>query len=145
MRTPLDARLYLAALALCPPAFRREFGAEMARDFDEARAEAKAQGPRAVWTFRGDIARDWLLTFARQWLRSGWPVIVAAAILGPLAGASALASLWPPAVITVPVNTPDGEVLALELLITIVFFVIASTIIFTLAFARRRRPRARRN
>ena len=146
LSVPLDVRLYRAALLACPPAFRREFAAEMTRDFEEARAEAAAVGTRrAIWGVRAHMAHDLLRTAARQWMRSGWPGIVAAAILGPFAGASALASLWPTSVLELPANTPNADVLALALLIAIVFFVIASTIIFTLAFAGRRKPRCHRH
>lgn len=141
----VDARLYRIALHLCPPGFRREFSEEMTRDFEEARRDAAASGaPRALLAFRAQMALDLARTVVGQWGRSGWPAIVAAAVIGPLAATSALASLWPPVVIEGPANNPDVDMITLELLVAVVFLVIAATIVFTLVFAQSKRPRRRR-
>src|SRR6185295_11324783 len=73
--TPIEARLYRAALRLCPDAFRRDHGDEMMCDFDDARSEAAASGARAVWAFRLLVAADLGRTLVVQWLRTGLPVI----------------------------------------------------------------------
>jgi hypothetical protein len=141
----LDSRLYRAALYLCPPAFRREFAGDMTRDFDDARRDALAEaiGGR-LWQFRALMAVDLARTVAREWLTSAWPFVVLAAIVGPLAITSLLARFWRPVVIAVPAGAPDADLVVLELLVAVVFFVVASTIIFTLTFARIRQPRRRR-
>ena len=79
-----------------------------------------------------DLAR----TIVRQWLRTGWPFIVAASILYPLASASALASLWRRTPFVLPRGTADADVMVLALLAAIVLVVIAATIILTLWFTR---------
>ena len=89
---PLDARLYRAALRLCPGAFREDYGAEMAADFDAARAEAAAVGPGAVWTLRLLLGVDLTRTIAVQWLRTVLPVIGGIAAAGSLALMVGLAS-----------------------------------------------------
>jgi hypothetical protein len=137
--------LYRAALRLCPPAFRREFSSEMIQDFEEARREAApAGGTGGLWRFRARMLADVIRTLVTQWLRTGWPWIVALAIAGPLAAASGLARLWQPPVLALPAGTPDAELISLALLISVIVLVIATTIILTLCFTPRVRPRNRR-
>ena len=79
-----DARLYRAALQLCPGEFRREHGDEMACDFDEARGEVASAGARAVWTLRLLMGVDLARTIVVQWLRTGLPAIGCVALVCPL-------------------------------------------------------------
>lgn len=128
----LDTRLYHAALYLYPPAFRQEF-----RVFNEARYETQASSRGGgLWAFRAGMSADLACTIVRQWLRTGWPFIVAASILYPLAAASALASLWRRTPFVLPRGTADADVMVLALLAAIVLVVIATTIILTLWFTR---------
>jgi len=112
--TPVDVSVYRAALYLCPPAFRREFAPQMIRDFDEARQEAAVSGDarRRLWPFRARMTGDLVKTAVWQWLRTGWPVIVALAMTTSLAAAAALASLWPRAVFPLSLDSPDADVMA---------------------------------
>ena len=139
---PFDARLYHVALCLYPPVFRREFSEELVRDFDEARQEAHRA--RCLWAFRAMIGADLARSIARQWLHSGWPVILIGAVAAPLALASSLARLWQPRLIPIAADNPDAEGIALALLAVVVLLVIASTIIFTQCFAAPRPHRRRR-
>jgi len=140
----LDTRLYRAALSLYPPAFRREFSPDMVRDFDEARHEAQVTDQGCgLWTFRAQMITDLASTVVWQWLRTGLPFIVVLAVTGPLIAASALASLWRPVSIVLPRETADADMIVLELLVAVVLFVIAATIIFTLWFTRPIRRRIR--
>jgi hypothetical protein len=139
MRPPasLDARCYHAALFLCPPAFRREFSREILLVFDEARQEARlAAGGSGLWPFRARMSADLAITIARQWLRTGWPIVAPLAILYPFAASSALASLWKLIPFRIPSGTPDADVLMLELLAAVVLLIVAATIILTLWFTR---------
>ena len=139
MRPPpsLDTRCYQAALYLCPPAFRREFSCEIVRVFDEARHETEGSGrSRGLWMFRARMLADLAVTFVSQWLRTGWPAIFTAALLGPLATGSAVASLWRRAPFALPRATPDADVILLALLAAVVIVIIATTIILTLWFTR---------
>ena len=78
-----DARLYRAALHLCPGEFRREHGEEMACDFDEARGEVASAGARAVWMLRLLMGLDLARTIVVQWLRTGLPAIGCVALALP--------------------------------------------------------------
>jgi hypothetical protein len=139
MRLPvsLDARCYRAALFLCPPAFRREFSEEILRVFDEARQEALAPARGSgLWSFRARMSADLVVTIARQWRRTGWPIMVPLAMLYPLAASSALATLWRRIPFHGLRGTADADILMLELLAAVVLLIIAGTIILTLWFTR---------
>jgi hypothetical protein len=139
MRSPasVDARCCHAALFLCPPAFRREFSEEILRVFDEARQEAQlSAGGSGLWLFRARMIADLAITIARQWLRTGWPVMASLAIVYPLTAASALASLWRRLPFRMPRATADSDLLMLELLAAVVLLIVAATIILTLWFTR---------
>ena len=142
----LDGRLYRAALSLCPAGFRREHGDEMARDFDEARGEALADGDGALWILRILMAVDLVRTFGIQWLRSGFPAIGLASILVTLAlaeGLSTLALRARFAPFQMPANPVDAEVLGLLLLAVMSVMLIAMTIVISL-WVNRPRRRGRR-
>ena len=71
------ALLYRGLLHLYPRAFRHEFGAEMACDFEDATTEARNlrgwPGVLAVW---GILTADLLRAMTTQWLRTGVPTVV---------------------------------------------------------------------
>jgi hypothetical protein len=132
----LDGRLYRAALSLCPAGFRREHGDEMARDFDEARGEAAADGDRALWILRLLMAVDLVRTFGIQWLRTGFPASGLASILVTLALAEGLATVARRARIQMPTDAAHAEILGVLLLAVISVLLIAVTIVLTLWASR---------
>jgi hypothetical protein len=138
-----DGRVYRTGLALCPAAFRREHGGEMARDFDEARAEAAARGDAALWMLRLLMGIDLLRTFGVQWLRSGLPAIALVSILVPLAIAEGLAMLARRATIPMPSDAAEADVVGILLLAVTSVVLIAMTIFLSL-WVSRRSPRRRR-
>jgi hypothetical protein len=133
----IGIRVYQAALHLYPPAFRREFGVEMARDVREASRESDSSGGwRNATRFWLMIAGDVVMTVPLEWCRTGLPLL---ALLSTLPGAAFLGMLvrleqrpW----LVVPERVADREILALLLLVTVLLFVILATIMFTLWFAR---------
>ncbi len=141
-----EGRLYGAVLYLLPPAFRREFGDEMARDFAEARREASLVGrARDLWRFRARMALDLLAAAVVQWLHTGLPAFVLVAAIASAGTISALASFWPNLTWSLPAETPQADTIGLVLLVTVVLLVIVATIIFTLWWTRRfTRPLPRR-
>jgi hypothetical protein len=133
----LDGRLYRAALYLYPPAFRREFGGEMVRDFEEARLERCAAGAVThSWSFHVHITTDFVKTVVWQWLRTGLPVIALVSAGIPLLVAGLLADFSRSQALKLPAGTPDADVIALALLVMVVLFIVASTILLTLFFSR---------
>jgi hypothetical protein len=70
--------LYRALLHLYPDAFRLEFGAEMACDFEDATTEARTMrgwiGVLVVW---GILTADLFRAITVQWLRTGVPTVIA--------------------------------------------------------------------
>jgi len=131
------ARLYSAALFLYPPAFRREFSSEMARDFSEATEDTRLAGRRsgllALWARVGaDLAR----TVVVQWLRTGLPVLVVCSIAGAVVAASVAANVLPRAPFAVPAATTDRDLMTLIVMAGVVLLVIVATILFTFWFSR---------
>jgi small basic protein len=137
-----DGRLYRAALSLFPGAFRRDHGAEMARDFDEARDETADSGS-ALWLLRCCMAIDLVRTLAVQWVRTGLPIVAVASIFLSLAVAEALATV----VQSVRVRIPDGvehdDIVVVLFMVEICVVVIAMTIFISLWVGRLMRPRRR--
>jgi hypothetical protein len=131
----LDSRLYRAALVLCPPAFRREYADEMARDFDQARADAGS----AIWQFRILMAIDLLRTVAVQWMRTLWPVAAIAGVLAALALAEGLASITRRATFEIPADPAQAEIAQLMLMAVTCVLLIAATIILNVWIHRPRR------
>ena len=141
---PVDVRLYRACLSACPPAFRREYGDEMVRDFGEAREEASGAGGRALWRLRLFIAADLLRTVGTQWARTGWPVIALLSLVAPLALAEALTALARRAAFVIPPETAaHTDAIGVLLVATISVLLIATTIALTLWAARPVRRRRR--
>jgi hypothetical protein len=129
--TSLVRRCYRAGLYLCPPAFRREFGAEMLQDFDDARAEVATRQRRAAWAVNARMGFDLGRTAVLQWLRTGWPLILAGAVIAPVPGVAAVLGLMPRNLFVFPEGEGDREVVGLVLLATVVVLLIATTIILT--------------
>jgi hypothetical protein len=139
----LDGRLYRAALLLCPPGFRQDHGDEMARDFDEARQEAQADGDRALWFLRCLMAVDLARTLTVQWIRTGIPVIALVSTLVPLVIAEGLATLARRTTVRIPRGLEDEEVVTVLFVAVIVVVLIAMTILVSQWVGRLTRPRRR--
>ena len=134
-----DARLYRAALSLCPGEFRREHGAEMVCDFDEARGEVASAGVRAMWVLRLLMGLDLARTLVAQWLRTGLPAIGCVALLCSLVVSAGLASAVRRLTFRIPAEGVDAESVGLVLLSVVVLMVIVVTIVFNLWVHRPRR------
>jgi hypothetical protein len=144
-RLTFGRRLYGAALYLYPPAFRREFGPEMIRDFDEALAERWCRrGLLAL--FLAHIGADLARSAAWQWLRSGLPAVAAAAASATLVSLAAMSHVWPRPTgeMVLPSNPADRELLGLLILAVLAILLIATTIVLTLWAAPVRRLQRRR-
>ena len=139
----VDARVYRAALRLCPTAFRREYADEMTRDFADARDEAAGAGGRAVWRLRLLMAFDLARTAAVQWTRTGWPVIALTSVACALVVAEGMASVARRAVFDIPADTEQAELMGLVLLAATSVCLIAMTIVLTLWVGRSTRRRRR--
>jgi hypothetical protein len=139
----IDVRLYRACLRACPPAFLREYGDEMVRDFSDAREEAAAAGGRVLWRLRLLMAIDLLRTTVTQWTRTGWPVISLVSVMATLFLAAGLAAVARHATFVIPGDAAHSEALGVLLLATISVFLIATTIALTLWAARPVRRRRR--
>ena len=145
-RLPSAIRIYGAALWLCPPSFRRQYGDQMRRDFVEARDDARAASdPRAVRLFAAQMTIDLARTVVIQWIRTGAIAIAAGAMLCALSLVSALVAFVQRIHVDLPPRALEFDVLFVVLIISVIVVIIASTIIFTQWFAGsiRRRPRRR--
>ena len=145
-RLPVAIRIYGAALWLCPPSFRRQYGDQMLRDFVEARADARAAGdPRAVRRFAAQMTIDLARTLVIQWIRTGAIAVAAGAMLCALSLVSALVAFVQRIQVDLPPRALEFDVLFVVLIISVIVVIIASTIIFTQWFAAsiRRQPRRR--
>jgi hypothetical protein len=128
----LDARAYRAALWLCPSGFRREYGDDMARDFDDARSEVISMGTRALWRLRLMMAVDLARTAGAQWSRTGLPIIAVISLTAALALAEGLATIARHATFELPADGGNIEMIGVLLLATVSVFLIAMTIVITL-------------
>ena len=129
-----EGRLYRVALTLLPGAFRREHGAEMARDFDEARQEADST--RALWLLRAGISIDLVRTVAVQWIRTGLPLVAIASILFSLALAEGLAALARRASVRMPDGLEHEDAVVVLFMAEILVVLIAMTIFISLWVGR---------
>ena len=136
---PLEARLYRAALRLCPPEFRREHGDEMAADFEEARGEVSASGGLASWTLRVVMAVDLGRTIVVQWWRTGLPVIGLVAGSCSLLLAAGVASVARRVTMRIRADVDTSDMVGLVLLVAVAVMVIVTTIVFNLCMYRPRR------
>jgi len=133
----VGSRLYTAALFLYPPAFRREFSTEMARDFKEATEDTRLAGRQsdllALWARVGaDLAK----TVVVQWIRTGLPILALCSITGAVVAASVAANVLPRAPFAVPAAAADRDLMTLILLTGVVLLVNVATILFTFWFSR---------
>jgi hypothetical protein len=141
----LGRRCYRMGLLLCPPGFRQDFGAEMLQDFDEARGEAATGPRRSRWIVGARMASDLGRTVVSQWVRTGWPLILAGAVIAPVPGLAAVVGLMPRGGFQLSGPEAERETLELVLLATLVVLLIATTIILTYwMMPRRPAPRRRR-
>jgi hypothetical protein len=140
---PIDVRLYRACLRACPPAFLREYGDDMTRDFGDARDEAAARGRHALWALRLLMTLDLLRTIGTQWTRTGWPVIGLVSVMAALSMAAGLAAVARRATFVIPGDVVHAEALGLLLLATISVLLVATTIALTLWAAKPVRRRRR--
>jgi hypothetical protein len=130
----LEGRLYRAALTLLPATFRSEHGAEMARDFDEARQEA--DGASAFWLLRAGISIDLVRTLAVQWVRTGLPLIAIASILLSLALAEGLAAIARRTSVRMPDGLVHEDAVVVLFMAEILVVLIAMTIFISLWVGR---------
>jgi hypothetical protein len=131
------ATVYQAALNLYPPAFRREFGAEMVHHFREASRETRAsEGLNGLAAFWCSIATDLLMTVVLEWCRTGLPLLTLASAIPVVTFLGVLSRIGRRAPLMLPEANPDRELLVVILLVAVLLLVIAATIIFTLWFAR---------
>jgi hypothetical protein len=134
-----EARLYRAALLLCPPEFRREHGDEMAADFDDALAELPSTGGTRAWALRSAMGVDLARTIVVQWLRTGLPIIGLVAVSSSLLLIAGLASAVRLLTTRIPVNPDTSEMVGVVLLTVVAVMVIVVTIVFNLCMYRPRR------
>jgi hypothetical protein len=132
----VGARVYYAALFLCPPAFRREFSAEMARDVDAAAAEMRNDQALSALMLWAGFATDLAVTVLVQWLRTGWPVLAACSIAGAIAATRLAANMLLHEPLPVPTSAHDRDLMTLMLLTATVLLLIVATILFTFWFSR---------
>jgi hypothetical protein len=139
--SPLDTRLYRAALRLCPGEFRRDHRDEMVCDFEEARDEAAAAGARELGRLRLLMGLDLARTLTVQWLRTGLPAIgcVAAGVSLVLIVSVASAGRWLSERLATDRETSEG--VGFVLLAVLALMVIVSTIVFNLWAHRARLAR----
>jgi hypothetical protein len=141
------ARIYRTGLYFYPPAFRREFGAEMGRDFEEATSDSwHAGGWRGVTGLWIHTSADFATSILLLWLRSGVPLIGAAsAILA--AFTVTVAAQFGRVSVPVPLSDADRDVVTITLMAIVVLMIIVAVLVFNLWFSRsliRRLPSARR-
>jgi len=139
----IGARVYRAALFLCPPAFRREFSTEMARDVDDAAEDMRSAGGAAALLLWIGIAADLAATVVVQWLRTGWPVLAACSLAGAIAATRVAANMLLHEPLPVPASAHDRDLMTLLLLTGTVLLVIVATIVFTFWFCHPVRRRHR--
>lgn len=141
------ARFYRAGLYFYPPAFRREFGAEMGRDFEEATGECWAHsGWRGVLGLWMHTSTDFATSVLFLWLRSGLPLIGAVSATLAVLTVTVAAQLSRVSV-PVPLSDADRDVVTITLMAMVVLLIIVAVLVFNLWFSRslvRRLPSARR-
>jgi hypothetical protein len=130
------ARLYFAALVLCPPSFRREFSAEMALDLEDAIRDARATGRRReMLALCAIVGADLAATVIVQWLRRGLPVLFVVSVMAAVGAIHTAAYALPYRVFVIPSAPADADLAALYVLIVGVLFIIFATILFSFWFS----------
>ena len=84
---------YRAAVRLYPADFRRQFEAEMLRDFAEATSEAVGCGDRHVVALWGRVTLDFFKSLLLQWIRTGLPLVALIAAVCSFSGVALAANL----------------------------------------------------
>lgn len=139
------AKAYYAATFLCPPAFRREFSAEMAQDVDDAIEETRLdERPNAVVALWSEIGADLARTVALQWLRTGLPILLPCALFSAVVVTTVAAQVLRYDGLAMPSAAADRDLITLIVLTGVVLLVIVSTILFTFWFSRPLLRRQRR-
>lgn len=135
------ARFYRSLLFLYPAEFRREFGNEMARDFDEASREAwHAGGWPGLVALDIWITADLLTAVVRQWIRAGSPTLVLVSSTVVVASASAMTQAAVARAVlqgrmrhpVVPPTSSRISDMFSTTTLAVALLIIAATIIFTL-------------
>jgi len=128
--------VYKVLLHCYPPSFRREFGAEMVCDFDDATLDAwTAGGWSTVGLLWLIVCADFVRTVAMQWIGTGWPALVGVSLAASLSCCALLAQqLVPRASLSIPRTRSEEEMLLIMLAGVVVFVLIAVTIVVTAAF-----------
>jgi len=134
-----EARLYRAAVRLCPPEFRREHGDEMAADFDEALVELSSTRRTQVWVLRWAMGVDVGRTIVVQWLRTGLPIIGVIAVCTTLLLAAGVASAARLMTMRIRADAAASDIVGVVLLAAVAVLVIGVTIVFNLCLYRPRR------
>ena len=128
--------VYKVLLRFYPPSFRQEYGDEMVCDFDEATFDAWTAGRwpavAALWMV---VCADFGRTVAMQWVRTGWPALIAVSVTWSLSCCALLAQQFVPRTnLSVPRTRSEEEMLLMMLAGAVVFVLIAITIVVTAAF-----------
>jgi hypothetical protein len=127
--SPIGITLYGLALNLYPPAFRREFGAEMLRDFCESSQEQRPNGLLRLW---GHTLADLLWTLIVEWSRTLTPVIALMAATATFLSLEMLCHvIQPPRLSDMSTRTSDADMLTLETLVTTVLLVVVAVLLIT--------------
>lgn len=141
------AQIYRAGLYLYPPAFRREFGDEMGRDFEEATSDSwTAAGWRGVTRLWMHTSADFATSVLLLWLRSNLPAIGLVSVIFAILTVTAAAQLSRVSV-PVPLSEVDRDLVTITLMAVVVLMIIIAVLVFNLWFSRslvRRLPSARR-
>jgi hypothetical protein len=129
---PAAARVYKALLHLYPGAFRSEFGAEMACDFEDATSEALRTGEwSAVLLTWSVVSRDLLFSLPQQWLRTGLPAIFAVSAAWSISCCVLIAQGVPHNLVTLDTRNPEKELQIMLLGLAVVVLLIAATVLVT--------------
>jgi hypothetical protein len=147
------ALLYRGLLHLYPPAFRHQFEADMACDFEDATTEAWTMrgwiGVLAVW---GILAADLFRAITVQWLRSGVPTAIAMSAIWTISCCVLIARQTAPRrdiPLLLPPRTADQEMQILLLGSAVVVLLIVATVLvagwFWMSVLKRRSRAGRRH
>ncbi|HKT81045.1 MAG TPA: hypothetical protein VJP86_12550 [Vicinamibacterales bacterium] len=128
---------YRAAVRLYPADFRRQFEAEMLRDFAEATSEAVGCGDRHVVALWGRVTLDFFKSLLLQWIRTGLPLVALIAAVCSFSGVALTANLLAGRTWAVAVDaSPEADLLALFLLVVGLLMIVIATICLTQWFTR---------
>ena len=135
-RKSIGGTLYSSALFLCPPAFRRQFAEEMARDVDETIEEARRAGRPALPALWIGIGFDLMKTVIVQWLRVRPAVLFLCSLAAAIVASSGGPRIPPHGRIGPPAAAAAPDLLALIILACAALLIVAATIVFTVWLSR---------